>query len=244
MFKGEPSARGAGRKRGAWFLKRPPKHQSVESPCWSDERGGERRGQPLKKRAGGLADGQLQAACVWTRFSCIGSPSVLKYAPSMDQPAAARTLCSDASAGSPSFEVVPSTAAGWLPAAEIRGLSHAVGALLATLRVPLTCLTMTVCLRLTASLYTSSISLRKDSVLRHLSWRARSHRNRCNCHVVHGVFHDHQKLLVDSCRCHLSRQSWRTEHNYRCQVKISLCAAIISSLSTSRRMASQRSQVR
>jgi hypothetical protein len=45
---------------------------------------------------------------------------------SMDQPAAARTLCSDASAGSPSFEVVPSTAAGWLPAAEIRALSLAL----------------------------------------------------------------------------------------------------------------------
>lgn len=137
MFKGEPSARGAGRKRGAWFLKRPPKHQSVELPCWSGERGGERRGQPLKKRAGGLEAGQLQAACGWTRFSCIGNSSVLKYAPSMDQPAAARTLCSDASAGSPyaagrplgrwgPFEVVPSTAAGWLPAAEIRALSLAL----------------------------------------------------------------------------------------------------------------------
>ena len=39
MFKGEPSARGAGRKRGAWFLRRPPKHQSVELLCCSGERG-------------------------------------------------------------------------------------------------------------------------------------------------------------------------------------------------------------
>lgn len=50
--------------------------------------------------------------------------------------------------------------------------------------------------------------------------------------------------FVDSCSCLLLRPSWRKEHNYRCQVKISLYAAIILSLSTSCQVAGQGSQVR
>lgn len=61
MFKGEPSARGAGRKRGAWFLRRPPKHQSVGLLCCSGERRERATGQRLKKRAGAFS----QATCNW-----------------------------------------------------------------------------------------------------------------------------------------------------------------------------------
>ena len=63
MFKGEPSARGAGRKRGAWFLRRPPKHQYVELLIWSGERRERATGQRLNKRAGATRPGHMLLAC-------------------------------------------------------------------------------------------------------------------------------------------------------------------------------------
>jgi hypothetical protein len=116
MFKGEPSARGAGRKRGAWFLRRPPKHQSVELLCCSGERGrsdgaaSQEEGRRPRRPCGVLA-----SAC-----TCFDQPATAQSNPTRRTRAAHRMP--------PARRVVPKDpiARCWL-AAGSRNLVHRSG---------------------------------------------------------------------------------------------------------------------